>query len=84
MNPIKKDKFSILFNQDGYQELTDYIKNNNFNKILILTDDNTKENCLDIFISSITSRDDEVSNLIKSRLFYYSVKPGEYSKNIDT
>ena len=84
MNPIKKDKFSILFNQDGYQELTDYIKNNNFNKILILTDDNTKENCLDIFISSITSRNDEVSNLIKSRLFYYSVKPGEYSKNIDT
>ena len=54
MNPIKKDKFSILFNQDGYQELNDYIKNNNFNKILILTDDNTKENCLDIFISSIT------------------------------
>ena len=84
MNPIKKDKFSILFNQDGYQELTDYIKNNNFNKILILSDDNTKENCLDIFISSITSRNDEVSNLIKSRLFYYSVKPGEYSKNIDT
>ena len=84
MNPIKKDKFSILFNQDGYLELTDYIKNNNFNKILILTDDNTKENCLHIFISSITSINDEVSNLIKSRLFYYSVKPGENSKNIDT
>ena len=84
MNPIKKDKFSILFNQDGYQELNDYIKNNNFNKILILTDDNTKENCLHIFISTITSINDEVSNLIKSRLFYCSVKHGEYSKNIDT
>ena len=84
MKPIKKDKFSILFNQDGYQELTNYIENNNFNKILILTDDNTKENCLHIFISSIISRNDEVSNLIKSRLFYYSVKPGENSKNIDS
>ena len=84
MNPIKKDKFSILFNQDGYLELTDYIKNNNFNKILILTDDNTKKNCLEIFITSITSRNDEVSNMIKSRLFYHSVKPGENSKNIDT
>ena len=84
MKPIKKDKFSILFNQNGYLELIDYINNNNFNKILILTDDNTKENCLNIFISSITSRNDEVSNLIDSRLFYYSVKPGENSKNIDT
>tara|TARA_S200000501_G_scaffold24187_1_gene20927 strand:- start:5537 stop:6631 length:1095 start_codon:yes stop_codon:yes gene_type:complete len=84
MNPIKKNKFSILFNQDGYLKLSDYIKNNNFNKILILTDDNTKDNCLDIFISSITYKNDEVSKLIKSRLFYYSVKPGENSKNIDT
>ena len=73
MNPIKKDKFSILFNQDGYLELTDYIKNNNFNKILILTDDNTKEFCLDIFFSSLSATNNLVSNLINSRLFYYSV-----------
>ena len=84
MNPIKKDRFSIVFNQDGYLELVDFIKNNDFNKILILTDDNTKENCLDIFLSSIMAANPEVSNLIKSKLFYYSVKPGENSKNIDT
>ena len=84
MNPIKKDRFSIVFNQDGYLELVDFIKNNDFNKILILTDDNTKENCLDIFLSSITAANPEVSNLIISKLFYYSVKPGENSKNIDT
>ena len=84
MKPIKKNKFSILFNDYGYNELADYIINNNFNKILILTDHNTKENCLDIFISSITSRNDEVSRLIKSKLYYYSVKPGENSKNIYT
>ena len=84
MKPIKKDRFSIVFNQDGYLELVDFIKNNDFNKILILTDDNTKENCLDIFISSITAANPEVSNLIISKLFYYSVKPGENSKNIDT
>ena len=30
MNPIKKDKFSIVFNQDGYLELVDFIKNNDF------------------------------------------------------
>ena len=52
MNPIKKNKFSIIFNHEGYVELSKYIENNNFKKILILTDDNTKENCLDIFISS--------------------------------
>ena len=84
MNPLKKDRFSIVFNQDGYLELVDFIKNNDFNKILILTDDNTKENCLDIFLSSITAANPEVSNLIISKLFYYSVKPGEKSKNIDT
>ncbi len=84
MKPIKKDRFSIVFNQDGYLELVDFIKNNDFNKILILTDDNTKENCLDIFLSSITAANPEVSNLIISKLFYYSVKPGENSKNIDT
>ena len=84
MKPIRKDKFSILFNHDGFQELADYIKNNNFNKILILTDDNTKENCLEILISSISATKNRVSNLINSRLFYYSVKPGEKSKNIHT
>ena len=84
MNQIIKDRFSIVFNQDGYLELVDFIKNNDFNKILILTDDNTKENCLDIFLSSITAANPEVSNLIISKLFYYSVKPGENSKNIDT
>ena len=44
MNPIKKNKFTIIFNQNGYKELAEYIENNNFKKILILTDDNTKEN----------------------------------------
>ena len=84
MNPIKKNKFSIIFNHDGYVELAEYIENNNFKKILILTDDNTKENCLDIFISSLSATNNQVSNLINSRLFYYSVKPGENSKNIET
>ena len=84
MKPIKKDRFSILFNQDGYLDLVHFIRSNDFNKILILTDDNTKENCLDIFLSSITAANAEISNLIKSKLFYYSVKPGENSKNINT
>ena len=30
MNPIKKHKFSIIFNHDGYVELAEYIENNNF------------------------------------------------------
>ena len=84
MNPIKKNKFTIIFNQNGYKELAEYIENNNFKKILILTDDNTKENCLDIFISSLSATNNQVSNLVNSRFFYYSVKPGENSKNIET
>ena len=84
MNPIKKNKFTIIFNHNGYEELAEYIENNNFKKILILTDDNTKENCLDIFISSLSATNNQVSNLVNSRFFYLSVKPGENSKNIET
>ena len=84
MNPIKKNKFTIIFNHNGYEELAEYIEDNNFKKILILTDDNTKENCLDIFISSLSATNNQVSNLVNSRFFYHSVKPGENSKNIET
>ena len=84
MNPIKKNKFSIIFNHDGYAKLAEYINKNNFKKILILTDDNTKKNCLHIFISSLSPTNNQVLNQINSKLFHYSVKPGENSKNIET
>ena len=66
MNPIKKNKFTIIFNHNGYEELAEYIENNNFKKILILTDDNTKEKCLDIFISSLSATNKKVSNLFQN------------------
>ena len=49
MIEIIKDKFSILFENDGYESLAKFILKNKFNKILILTDNNTKDHCLDLF-----------------------------------
>ena len=50
MKEIISDKFSILFEEDGYAELANFILKNNFNKILLLTDKNTKKHCLKLFL----------------------------------
>ena len=53
MKEIISDKFSILFGSDGYFKLANFILENNFKKILILTDQNTKAHCLELFFSNI-------------------------------
>ncbi len=82
MNPIKKNKYSIFFNLNGYTEISKYILQNKFEKILIITDDNTKESCLDVFLSSFKNQNNEIYDLISSRSHNYSVKFGEANKNI--
>ena len=48
---IIRDNFSILFGSDGYLKLVNFIQENNFKKILIPMDENTKVHCLDLFFS---------------------------------
>lgn len=82
MIEIKKDKFSILFEEDGYAELANFILKNNFNKILLLTDKNTKKHCLKLFLSKIKKNNKEVHKIISSISFDFSVDSGEKSKSI--
>ena len=84
MKEIISDKFSVLFGNDGYLKLVNFILKNNFKKILILTDENTKVHCLDLFFSKIKKTDKKMGETISSSSFNFSVKSGESAKNINT
>jgi len=83
MRPIIKEKFSILFNENGYLELADFILKKNYQNILFLTDVNTEKYCLKSFKKSICNINSKVSKIIDSNSFYYSLPQGESSKNIN-
>ena len=84
MKEIISDKFSIFFGSDGYLKLANFILENNFNKILILTDENTKVHCLDLFFSNIKKTDKKIAEMVSSNSYYFSVEPGENAKNLKT
>ena len=84
MKEIISDKFSIFFGSDGYLKLANFILENNFNKILILTDQNTKVHCLELFFSNIKKTDKKIAELVSSISYYFSVEPGENAKNLKT
>ena len=83
MRPIIKENFSILFNENGYLELADFILKKNYQNILFLTDANTEKYCLKSFKKSICNINSKVSKIIDSNSFYYSLPHGESSKNIN-
>jgi len=84
MKEIISDKFSILFGSDGYLKLANFIHENNFKKILILTDENTKVHCLDLFFSNVKKTDKKIADMISSISYNFSVESGESSKNLKT
>ncbi len=84
MKEIISDNFSILFGSDGYLKLANFIQVNNFKKILILTDENTKVHCLDLFFSNIKKTDKKIGEMISSSSYNFSVVPGENAKNLKT
>ncbi len=61
------------FNDAGQKALNNFIKQKNPSGIFVLTDDNTKTFCLDIFSKSIDSKFTNVN-----------IKAGDIHKNIDT
>ena len=84
MKEIISDNFSILFGSDGYLKLANFIQKNNFKKILILTDENTKVHCLDLFFSNFKKTDKKIAEMVSSTSYYFSVEPGEKAKNLNT
>ena len=73
MNQIKSNNYSIYFNRDGYQKLKSLISKVKYSNVFILVDENTKENCLNKFISYV----DVSFNLIQ-------ISSGEKNKNLNT
>ena len=84
MKEIISDKFSVLFGSNGYLKLANFFLKNNFKKILVLTDENTKVHCLDLFFSKIKKIDKKIGETILSSSYNFSVKSGESSKNLKT
>ena len=71
---ITSETYSIFFNQHGFDSLSNHLKNENYSKIFIHVDNNTKELCLDLFLNKIYI---EKYELIESC-------DGEENKNIDS
>ena len=71
---ITSGSYSILFKQNGFDRLTNYLNSKNYSKIFIHIDNNTKKFCLDVFLAKITL---EKYDLIESC-------DGEENKNINS
>lgn len=65
----------VVFNQKGYRQLNEYLKNNNFSKIFVLVDENTHKYCLPSFVNKIKT------NLAIELI---EMEAGEESKNLET
>ncbi|HET8753985.1 MAG TPA: 3-dehydroquinate synthase [Salinimicrobium sp.] len=75
-SPIRSQRDSkVLYNENAYAELSDFLKANNFSKIFIFVDSNTHEHCLAPFLQKLeTDLETEV----------IEIEPGEENKNIET
>ena len=72
MKEIKSKNYSIYLHNDRYNKLFDFIKSENYSKIFIHLDSNTKNLCLDVFLNQIDKID--YQTLVS--------KAGEEHKNI--
>tara|TARA_B100001094_G_scaffold120923_2_gene116650 strand:- start:3971 stop:5023 length:1053 start_codon:yes stop_codon:yes gene_type:complete len=72
LKEIKSKNYSIYFNNNRYNKLFDFIKSENYSKIFIHLDSNTKNLCLDVFLNQI------------DKIVYQTLvsKAGEQHKNI--
>ena len=71
---ILSDSYSVFFKKNGFDNLSNHLRNKNYSKIFIHVDNNTKQYCLDLFLNKI-----HISNydLIESC-------DGEKNKNIES
>jgi len=73
MNTILSDNYSVYFD-NSLDELVNFIKNGNYSKFFILTDENTGEHCLPLLTNKLSGFNNY--DLIE-------ITSGEESKNID-
>lgn len=75
MQTIQANGYGVFFNESGYDALTKYSVNGNYSTIFILVDANTNENCLQRFLSLLTT---------KKTIEIIEIEAGESEKNIAT
>ena len=73
MKPIISSSYSIIFNQDGYNELNLIVNKNHYSKVFLLIDENTEKHCLPYLDKKV----DFSYEIIK-------IKSGEHYKNLDS
>ncbi|MFZ4671161.1 MAG: 3-dehydroquinate synthase [Flavobacterium sp.] len=75
METIQADNYSIIFSESGYENLNNFIVQQNYSTIFILVDSNTNELCLLRFLSFLAT--DKSIEIIE-------IEAGESEKNINT
>lgn len=75
MTSIQSTNYSILFNEDAYQQLNKYLSQKQVTTIFVLVDENTYKYCYPKFISNL-------SNFKEIKII--KIKAGEIHKNIST
>jgi 3-dehydroquinate synthase len=75
MQPIEANGYSIYFNENGYDALNQHLFENKYSKIFIITDSNSNDLCLPVFLPKIET-DLEIEII--------EFESGESSKNIET
>lgn len=75
MTSIIADTYAVHFNETGYENLNNYLKQNHFSKVFIIVDNNTHRYCLPYFMTKI---DTDVNYEI------IEIESGETNKTIET
>lgn len=75
MNNMQSTSFNILFGNESYKKLSNYLEEQKFSKLFLLVDENTLTYCLPVFKRKFNSTIPYEIIIIKS---------GEVNKNLDT
>ncbi len=75
MNNIQSSAFNILFGNESYKKLSNYIEEQQFSKVFIVVDNNTLIDCLPVFKRKFFC-------VIKYEVIV--INSGEINKNLDT
>lgn len=75
MQSITANGYQILFDENGYKLLNDFIEENNYSTIFILSDTNSHEHCLPRFLPFLAT---------EKTIEIIEIQAGEAEKNINT
>jgi 3-dehydroquinate synthase len=75
MHSIQANNYSIYFNQEAYFFLNEFINQQKYSKLFVLTDSNSYTNCLPHFLAQLAT---------EIEIEVIEIEPGEAHKTIDT